>query len=316
MKYKIQRLLLKAFSFLLTFSLIVITPTKAFAANGGRIGGSNFRSYRSIPRQIPRSYGGGSIRRNYGGYGGGYMGGYGRGIGFPFLIPFFGFGGGLFGFLVLIAITGFITNAIRSSGFTSSDQSYSSFKKIENNKSNIAQIQIGLLESASEFKNVLNKIAESSNTSTPNGLQYMLQETSLGLIRSQEYWAYGSTELGIVPLNQAESTFNKISILERSKLNSEVTTNYGGKIKEISPKTNSNISSGEYIAVTIIVASSKDINISTEANIENLINSLRIIGSISSNDLLAAEIIWQPEGMDSFLSGEDMLTLYPNLKYL
>ena len=74
----------------------------ADAARGGRIGGGSFRSapIRSAPMR--------------GGYGGGYRGGYGGGIGFPFLIPFFGFGGGgLFGFLILMALIGVVVNGLR-----------------------------------------------------------------------------------------------------------------------------------------------------------------------------------------------------------
>ena len=54
-----------------------------------------------------------------GGYGGGYRGGYGGGIGFPFLIPFCGFGGGgLFGFLILMALVGVVVNGLRgATGF-------------------------------------------------------------------------------------------------------------------------------------------------------------------------------------------------------
>ena len=69
---------------------IVVVPQPSNAASGGRIGGGNFRA-----PTVPRS---GSYRGGYGGYGG-YRGG---GIGFPFILPFFGFGGGgLFGFLIL-----------------------------------------------------------------------------------------------------------------------------------------------------------------------------------------------------------------------
>jgi uncharacterized membrane protein len=90
--------------------LLFTAPRPSFAASGGRIGGGSFRSAPSIPR----SYGGGGMR---GGYGGGYRGGYGGGgMGFPFIIPIFGFGGGgLFGFLILMAVAGLLVNAVRGS---------------------------------------------------------------------------------------------------------------------------------------------------------------------------------------------------------
>ena len=87
----------------LALSLLMVHPSPSWAASGGRIGGGSFRSAPSMPR----SYGGGGYGGG-GGYNGGYRGGYGGGgIGFPFLIPMFGFGGGgLFGFLVLMAVGG------------------------------------------------------------------------------------------------------------------------------------------------------------------------------------------------------------------
>jgi uncharacterized membrane protein len=45
-----------------------------------------------------------------GGYGGGYYGG--GGFGFPFIVPIFGFGGGLFGLLLLMAVGGLLANEI------------------------------------------------------------------------------------------------------------------------------------------------------------------------------------------------------------
>ncbi|WRH68657.1 MAG: hypothetical protein RSE13_11140 [Planktothrix sp. GU0601_MAG3] len=65
------------------------------ARSGGRIGGGSFRSSPS------RSY-----SPSPGRSGGGYYGG--GGFGFPFLIPFFGFGGGgLFSLLIFMALAGF-----------------------------------------------------------------------------------------------------------------------------------------------------------------------------------------------------------------
>ena len=49
---------------------------------------------------------------------------------------------------------------------------------------------------------------------------------------------------------------------------------------------------------------------------EELKTSLRILGSISSNDLMALEVIWQPDGRGEVLTAEELVTAYPNLKHL
>ncbi|KKZ13308.1 MAG: hypothetical protein TH68_06990, partial [Candidatus Synechococcus spongiarum 142] len=68
---------------LMVFSL----PQPATAARGGRLGGGSFAPRRSLPRPSGgSSFGGNAIRGGGRGLGGG-------GFGFPFIIPFFGFGG-------------------------------------------------------------------------------------------------------------------------------------------------------------------------------------------------------------------------------
>ena len=49
---------------------------------------------------------------------------------------------------------------------------------------------------------------------------------------------------------------------------------------------------------------------------ENLQLNLRNLGSISSTDLIALEVIWQPDGQGEVLSAEELVTAYPNLQHL
>ena len=86
-------------------AVVVLLPQPAVAASGGRIGGGSFRSA-PMPRSYSGGYGGGGYQRGYGG----------GGIGFPFIVPFFFGGGGLFGFLVLMAVVGLVLNAFRGGG--------------------------------------------------------------------------------------------------------------------------------------------------------------------------------------------------------
>jgi len=291
---------------LIIFSSFFIKPNIAKAASGGRIGGGTFQA-----PSIPRS-------QNYGGYGSGYRGG---GIGFPFLLPIFGFGGGgIFGFLILMSIVGVIVNSIKSSStFSSSDNNEIISQKVSSTKVSLIQFQIGLLASAKEIQARLRELAASSNTSTSLGLQKILQDTTLSLLRKPEFWVYTNIEEGSVPLASAESTFNRISIAERSKLTAELTSNYSGQVSTLKNTESSPGDSdptNEYIAITILVASKKDLGLNKSANIELITESLKLLGSISSNDLMALEIIWQPEGEGETLREEELTTQYPNLKHL
>jgi uncharacterized membrane protein len=295
-------------------ALLLVVPKPAMAASGGRIGGGSFRS-----SPMPRSYGGG------GGYGGGgYSRGYGGGgIGFPFLIPFFGFGGGgLFGFLILMAVVGLFANALRGGGgggggaIASGDGGPISSYRPDGPVA-IAQLQVGLLATARDLQQDLRGLAASADTSSNAGLQRVLQDTTLALLRHPDLWVYASAEVGQVPFAAAESTFNRLSMTERSKLSREVTSNVGGQKLEDRPGVAGNAdATSDYIAVTVLVASRSRLSLKPLKADEDLREALRLLGSVSSTDLLALEVIWQPEGAGEVLSTEELLTAYPNLQHL
>ncbi len=307
------------FSFLVISSIIssflFINPYVASAASGGRIGGGSFQAP-SAPRS--QNYGGSYGGNNFRGYGGGYRGG---GIGFPFLLPIFGFGGGgIFGFLILMSIVGVIVNSFKnSSNFSSSSNNSIVSQSANPTKVSLIQFQIGLLASAKEIQVKLRELASSSDTSTSSGLQRVLQDTTLSLLRKPELWVYSNIETGSVPFSSAESTFNRISITERSKLKAELTSNYSG-LTSTSTNNESNPgdsdSTNEYIAITILVATKKDLRLKNFPNNELITEALRLLGSISSSDLIALEVIWQPDGEGETLREEELITQYPNLKHL
>ena len=68
--------------------------------------------------------------------------------------------------------------------------------------------------------------------------------------------------------------------------------------------------------VTLLVASTATAQIKGASTAEELRQSLRILGSTSSTDLIALEVIWQPEGRGDVLSAEELITAYPNLQHL
>ncbi len=299
----------------LVAGLVIASPPPAQAASGGRIGGGSFRSAPSMPR----SYGGG------GGYGGGFSGGgyRGGGIGFPFIVPIFGFGGGgLFSFLILMAVAGVVVNALRGGGGggpalagSGSDLAY---RPRPDGPVSIAQIQVGLLASARDLQDDLRRLAGSSDTSSSSGLQRVLQETSLSLLRHPDLWVYANGEVGQVPFASAESTFNRLSMQERSKLERELTANVSGRrFSEPAPVApGASDAASDFIVVTLLVASRRNLVIKGAGTADDLRDSLQKLGAVGADDLLAIEVIWQPEGAGEVLSTEQVITAYPNLQHL
>ncbi|MBD1195169.1 DUF1517 domain-containing protein [Vulcanococcus sp. Clear-D1] len=294
-------------------ALVVLAPQPADAASGGRIGGGSFRS-----APMPRSYSGGG----YGG--GGYQRGYGGGIGFPFIVPFFFGGGGLFGFLVLMAVVGLVLNAFRGGGGGGGGQALPAGMRggdLDGYRPDgpvaIAQLQVGLLASARELQRDLRSLAASSDTSSSSGLQRVLQDSTLALLRHPDLWVYANAEVGQVPFQAAESTFNRLSMTERSKLAGEITTNVGGSRGAATATTAGDAdATSDYIAVTLLVASRSRITLKPLNGSEDLREALRVVGSVPSDQLLALEVIWQPEGVGEVLSADELITAYPDLKHL
>jgi len=296
---------------MLVVGLLVISPQSSEAARGGRIGGGSFRAP-SMPR-------GGGYSRSYGG---GYNRGYGGGIGFPFIIPIFGFGaGGLFPFLILMAIVGVLVNAFRGGGGGGGGNAvaggYERPSAISSGPVSLIQLQVGLLASAKNLQSDLRQLAAKADTSNSSGLQRVLQETTLALLRQPELWVYANVECGSVPFNAAESTFNRLSMTERSKLREEITTNVGGVLRQPTAQSSGDAdATNEFIVVTVLVASRRAVMLKQAENGEALREALRILGSTASSDLMALEVIWQPDGTGDVLSTDELVTAYPNLQHL
>jgi uncharacterized membrane protein len=302
---------------LLVLSLLVLHPEPTWAASGGRIGGGSFRAAPSMPRSY--GGGGGGMRGGYGGgYGGGVRGGYGGGIGFPFIIPFFGFGGGgLFGFLVLMAVVGLVANALRGAGSGLPAGASGGALARPDGPVSIAQVQVGLLASARQLQADLRGLAATADTGSSSGLQVVLQETTLALLRHPDLWVYANAEVGQVPFASAEATFNRLSMAERSKLSRELTTNVAGKRTAASSSAPGDSDAGsDFIVVTVLAATRQRLTLKGAGTAEQLRTSLQTLGGVTSGDLLALEVIWQPDGAGEVLSTEDLITTYPDLQHL
>lgn len=300
----------------LVAGLLFTAPRPSFAASGGRIGGGSFRSAPSIPR----SYGGGGYGGGYrgGGYGGGYRGG----DGIPFPHPDVWLrrrrpvwfphphgrrwaagqcGAGLRWRPDDGGANGLPITTTRPDGPVT-----------------ISQVQVGLLASARDLQADLRRLASTANTSDSAGLQRVLQETTLSLLRNPELWVYANGEVGQVPFASAESTFNRLSMQERSKLERELTANVGGRrfSEPAGIPVGSSDATSDFIAITLLVASRRRLTIKGASSADQLRDTLQQLGAVAADDLIALEVIWQPEGAGEVLSTEELLTAYPNLNHL
>ena len=315
--YKVFSRLLVAI--LLVGVLVFSNADAALAARtGGRISGGSFR--RSVPSRSYRS----SPSRGYsrGGYA---RGGYRGGFGFPFLIPFFGFGGGgLFSILILIAVANFLVSSFRNiagdgEGLNLGGSSYD--QNSANPTVTVNKIQVGLLAEARGLKADLDRIAQTGNTASSTGLAKVLQETNLALLRHPEYWVYASAESEQTRLVSAEAKFNHLALTERSKFQAETLSNVKQQIQDNNgtlTKTADALTQapGEYIVVTLVVAAQGKQKLPDIKSDQDLRQALNQVGSVSSDQLLALEVLWTPQAESDTLSADDLVAAYPHLKII
>jgi uncharacterized membrane protein len=280
---------------------------EAFAKrSGGRIGGSSFKSAPSQSAPSNSGYSGSSNFYSNGGGGGGF-----------FFLPMFfgGGGGGLFTILLLVIVAGAIMQAFRGSG---NGEGITGM----NSKVSVAKIQVGLLASARSLQQELTRLALESDTSDVEGLATVTRETAVSLMRHPEYWIYVSSANENTKFALAEQKFNSLVMSERSKLNAEVLSNVGGRV--LQGKTASALPSegslnledpSEYIVVTLLLAVSGESlsKLPTLRSSEDLQSALSAIGSIPTDNLLAVEVLWEPQSEEYTLTSDEVLTIYPDL---
>lgn len=276
------------------------------ARAGGRIGGGSFRApSRTI--SPTRTYRGPS--------GGGYYPG--GGFGFPFLFPLFGFGGGfggLFTIILFIGLANFIVRTVRDLSDGGEDGA------AVNPSVSIAKLQIGLLAEARSLQDDLNRIALTADTSSSEGLTQVLQEAGLSLLRHPEYWQYATVSTDSTRLLSAEQTFNQLVLAERSKFTGETVSNVNNRLQQaeskmtVAPKGElAETKPGEYIVASVIVATQGKLNLPKVSSTDDVRKALSALGAVSSDRLLAVEILWTPQASGETLSSDEMIAEYPQL---
>lgn len=307
-KFNLKSIIRPLIAIALIFVLALGHADSALAASGGRIGGGSFRA-------PSRTYSPPS--RTYSPPGGGYYPG-GGGF-FPFVyFPFFGVGGGfgsLFTLLIFISIASFLFNSFRRAA-DGDELGYASPTV------SVAKVQVGLLSEARSLQADLDRIAQRADTESSEGLAQVLQEATLALLRHPQYWVYGATESRQARLEAAGAEFNRLALGERSKFSAETLSNVNSQLKQASSGALTVAEKGgalaeapgEFIVVTLLVGTQGKLQLPAINSAEDLRRALSQLGSVSSDQLLALEVLWTPQAEGDVLTRDDVLAEYPELK--
>ncbi|KAJ4969248.1 hypothetical protein NE237_015949 [Protea cynaroides] len=290
--------------------LLTYDPHSALAASGGRMGGRSFSSHSSssssrsystrtaspsfsysVPYYAPTPFGGGGF------YAGPAFGvGVGAGSGF-FLI--------LMGFAAFILVSGFLSDRSEDSVLTATQ------------KTSVLKLQVGLLGMARSLQRDLDRIAETADTSTSDGLSYVLTETSLSLLRHPDYCISGYSSVDVKrSIEDGEKRFNQLSIEERGKFDEETLVNVNNIKKQSRTSQRASGFNNEYIVITILVAAEGVHKLPPINGNADLKEALQKLGSIPSSKTLAVEVLWTPQNENDTLSERELLEDYPLLRPL
>ncbi|XP_010674876.2 uncharacterized protein LOC104890957 isoform X1 [Beta vulgaris subsp. vulgaris] len=297
---------------LLVGVLIMYDPNSAFAASGGRMGGRSFaprsstssgsRSYSVRPSNPMMPYSAPYYAPSPFGGGGGFFVGPAFGVGV-------GAGSSLFlimmGFAAFILVSGFLSDQSDGGVLTATE------------KTSVIKLQVGLLGMARSLQSDLNRIAETADTSTPEGLNYVLTETMLALLRHPDYCisAYSSVDIK-KSIEEGEKRFNQLSIEERGKFDEETLVNVNSIKRQSTRSSRATGYSNEYIVITILVAAEGVNKLPTINGSMDLKEALQKLGSIPSSKTMAVEVLWTPQNENDTLSERELLEDYPFLKPL
>ncbi|RHN39945.1 hypothetical protein MtrunA17_Chr8g0349411 [Medicago truncatula] len=135
--------------------------------------------------------------------------------------------------LILVSVSRFLSDSDEGSVLTNTAAVKTTVLKLQQNQAvsdrdegrtvltaagitTVLKLQVGLLGTVRSLQRDLNRIAEVADTSSPEGLNYILTETSLALIRHLDYCISGYSSVDIKRgIEEGEERFNQLSIEER-----------------------------------------------------------------------------------------------------
>jgi len=219
----------------------------------------------------------------------------------PFFSPFgFGFGFGLPTPLLLLALGGLAVTSFRSSrGISASDEAGTAL---------CLQVACFCDDRRDSLYGRLGSIARSANTDSYEGLQALVSDVCLAMLRTSKDWLAGRTVTSAKGVfgggNDVESSYNRLVVQERAKFDNE-----RGSLTRTAP------GQPTYLVATVVVllrSGSSLPDVATAGDLRDAIQTLAADVSVEDN-LLGAEVLWTPEDSNDVMDRDDMFLNFPEL---
>jgi uncharacterized membrane protein len=284
--------------------LVALVADEALARSGGSSGGSRFRSSSGGGWGGGSSWGGGSGYRGGGHYGGGFY--------------FFGFGipWQLIVAVIVVAVIGSIVQNL---------------KKKAAEATRVYRLRFAMEMPGGRPWEALEQVVRGARRGRHgDDLAAQCRDVALFLRRQGDKVTHAciagdGLRLGF---DQAEATFNALSGESRRAFNREVLRiEDGGHVRETKREVDGldglhdedgDFGINEFFAVTLVVAlrgrdSALKTPLSTQADLEAMLARL---SSVTEEEVMACEVVWEPAAESDALTSDDMLVTYPELTRL
>ncbi|KAM4115985.1 hypothetical protein ACJW30_02G015800 [Castanea mollissima] len=165
------------------------------------------------------------------------------------------------------------------------------------------------------YQRELSTLTTAIDASKNKSFHFFLTESAVALLRHRKYWISGySSVVRRWSLKAVEKEFRQLSTDERVKYDIESLVNVDNmKVQRtIIPKDNE--VEKNYIVVTILVAVKGALNIPEIKSTEDLRTALHYLNTIGSTNTLAVEVLWSPQAEHDTLSEDELLENYPLLR--
>ena len=217
--------------------------------------------------------------------------------------------------MLIIFLIGFILVYLSQQSKTANKQSGNQIaNERDNDRVTVSLLQVALSSAASGIQENLSQLSTNKDTETKSGLVTLMQESALILLRHETAWTHVLSSSNSLDIEQAESAFNRLSLVERSKFSSETLSNIDGVLKTGTAKDNAGDDFADYVVVTLILGTADDNPLFDKIDtVEALKAALLEIASMRDDYLFKFELLWTPQQVEQYLTDEELLLEYTNI---
>lgn len=184
----------------------------------------------------------------------------------------------------------------------------------------VHRLSIGIdWRSRAQVQDTLKRLAETGDTSSPQGLANLLRESVLALRRSEMGWLYVAREnLGSFAPQQAEQRFQQLATQMRASFRHEVVrAASGGVHSEDAPEMRAHPNEGQgTVVVHLIVVARRPLHMSPQPDAGQIRAALDARAALTADQLVALEVVWSPAAENDRMSTAELEQNYPDMKLI